>query len=123
MQKTTFKFFRNNDKLLELYNELLLQLSDLPKLVVKKRKSYAKMVVFCNRRNFAYISLLENGEDFLDEGFKIVFSINSKISNVRIQTITEPHSGCFSHHTIIKEKCDIDEELTEWLKQSYVNAQ
>ncbi len=109
----------NYSTYLDLYNELFQKLDGLPKLTIKKRKSYAKMIVFCNRRNFAYISLLDDNGAFMKEGFKIVFRMNSKISDTRIQTITEPHPGCFSHHTIMKTKSDMDEQLYGWLKESY----
>jgi len=119
----TFEFFRNNSELLELYDELIQQLVDLPKLTIKKRKTYDHMVVLCNRRNFAYISLLDDNGAFMNEGFRIVISITPRINSARIQTITEPHPGRFSHHIIIRRKNDIDFQLIEWLKQAYRDAQ
>jgi|GEM_PF-1653954 len=123
MKDKTFEFFGNNGELLELYDELIQQLVDLPKLTIKKRKSYDHMVVLCNRRNFAYISLLDDNGAFMNKGFRIVISMSPKINDARIQTITEPHPGRFSHHITIRTKNDIDIHLIEWLKQSYRDAQ
>jgi len=122
MHDKSFNFFRNDSELLALYNELVNQLETLPNLTIKRRKSYSKMVVLCNHKNFSYISLLDDNGEFMSNGFKIIFRMNSKICDDRIIKITEPHIGCFSHHVIIKTNFDINEQLIGWLKESYVNA-
>jgi hypothetical protein len=119
MQNKTFEFFRNDSRLLTLYNELMKQLEILPHLTVKVRKSYSKMVVLCNHKNFSYLSLLDDNSEFINDGFQIIFSMHSRISHERIIKITEPHTGCFSHHVLIKTGDDINEQLISWLKDAY----
>jgi hypothetical protein len=121
MEKS-FEFFRGNNEHLSIYNELFSRLNTLPKLIVKNRKSYDKMVVFCYRKNFAYISLLDESGLFIDNGFRIVFSLTQQICHPRIAAITEPHPGRFSHHVIVKTHDDIDDQLFGWLKQAYGNT-
>ncbi|MCL2152598.1 MAG: DUF5655 domain-containing protein [Oscillospiraceae bacterium] len=122
MQSESFDLFRNNGGLLELYNELIRQISNFGKLTIKPRKSYSKIVVLCNHRNFAYISLLNGDGSFMDKGFKVVFSMNHIISDSRIQAVTEPHPGRFSHHVAVETASDINEQLIEWLQQAFENA-
>ena len=61
MKKESSDFFRGNREHIEIYNELILKLNILPNLIIKNRKSYDKMVILCGRKNFAYISLLDDG--------------------------------------------------------------
>jgi len=119
MKDKSFDFFRGDNEHLSIYDELINRLNGFPKLITKMRKSYDHMVVFCNRKNFAYISLLDGNGLFIDNGFKIIFSITHKIFDARIVAITEPHPGRFSHHVIVKTLDDIDNQLIDWLKQSY----
>lgn len=122
MQNKLFEFFRGDSKLIALYDELIKELKILPHLTIKTRKSYSKMVVFCNHKNYSYISLLNDNGEFINCGFKIIFSMCSRISNERIIKITEPFEGHFSHHVVIASATDIDEQLINWLKESYAMA-
>lgn len=122
MPNKSFEFFRGDSKLIALYNELVKELEILSHLTIKTRKSYSKIVVFCNHKNFSYISLLNDNGEFIDCGFKIIFSMCFRRSNERIIKITEPFEGHFSHHVVITSTADIDEQLISWLKESYSMA-
>ncbi|MDL2300404.1 DUF5655 domain-containing protein [Clostridiaceae bacterium OttesenSCG-928-D20] len=122
MKNKSFDFFRGNSEHLSIYNELISRLNSFPKLIIKTRKSYDKMVVFCKRKNFAYISLLNEHGLFIDNGFKIIFSAPQRICDARIVVITEPHPRRFSHHVIVQTVDDIDDQLIGWLKLSCDNA-
>lgn len=122
MSNKTFEFCCGDSDLLALYDRLIQQLDILPKLIVKNRRAYDRMAVFCRRKNFAYLSLLDENGSFIERGFKIVFSVPQKILDPRIKIITEPHPGRFSHHVVVHTMDDIDNQLIEWLKQSYDHA-
>ena len=122
MKYKNFEFFNNDTELIGIYNELIRQLEILPKMTIKKRNTFDHMVVLCNRRNFAYLSLLDSEGVFMSEGFRIIFGLNHIISDNRIQAVTEPHAGRFSHHVTIKTINDIDGQLLEWLKKAYETA-
>ena len=122
MNNNVFENFKNNNESFELYNELIQKLNSLPKLIIKKRNSYLKTVILCNRKNFACISLLDDNSSVMDKGFRIAFHTGKEIKNNRVKTIPEHQQNDFVYYVIIKTKSDIDVQLLDWLKQGYDNA-
>jgi len=122
MNENVFEIFKSNNELFALYNVLIRKLNNLPKLIIKKRNSYLKTVIFCNRKNFACISLLDDNYSLMDKGFRIIFHMNEEIKNNRVQTVPEHQPKDFVYYVTIKTKSDIDMQLLDWLKQAYDNA-
>ncbi len=121
MKDNVFENFRNNNESFGLYNELIQKLTILPKMTIKKRNSNLKPVIFCNRKNFACISLLDNDGTVLKTSFRIVFYPNKEIIDTRVGKIPE-HLNDLVYYVTIDKESDIDEQLISWLKTSYDNA-
>ena len=122
MNNNVFENFKNNNESFALYNELIKKLDFLPKLTIKKRNSYLKIIVLCNRKNFACITLLDDNYALIDKGFRIVFHIGEEIKDNRVRTVPEHQPNDFVYYVTIKTMSDIDIQLLDWLKQSYDNA-
>jgi len=122
MSDNAFEYLKNNNELFKLYNELIRKLDSLPRLKIRKRNSYLKTVVLCNRKNFACISLLDDSSSIMDKGFRIVFYIGEAIKDNRVQLIPQHQPSDFVYYVTIKKKSDIDIQLIDWLKQSYDKA-
>jgi len=122
MSDNAFEYLKNNNELFKLYNELIRKLDSLSRLKIRKRNSYLKTVVLCNRKNFACISLLDDSSSIMDKGFRIVFYMGEEINDNRVQFIPQHQPSDFVYYVTIKKKSDIDIQLIDWLKQSYDKA-
>ena len=122
MNKVSSSFLNNNDILFELYNELVKKLDSLPKLKIKTRDSYLKAIVFCHHKNFALISFLNDDGGLMKDSFRIIFQMDKELKNDRLKIVPEHQPNDYVYYVTINKKQDIDEEIIEWLKESYENA-
>ena len=111
----------NTDAVL-IYETLVDKLNVFPKLIIKRRKALNRVAVLCSRKNFGYLSLVDDNNKILSEGFIVVFSLQNMINDKRIYKVTEVITGHYSHYVRVKSIKDIDDVLLEWLKLSYEEA-
>ena len=75
-------------------------------------------ITFSNRYNFAAISLLRMAGR---AGIYIVvsFGLDHEERNPRIVTAVEPWPNRWTHHVVVRDPGEIDDELMRWIREAY----
>ena len=109
-------FFNSKPQSLELYEELSGKiLKRFPGTEVQVHKS---QITFKARYGYAFVSLRKikgSPPVFITLSFGLGYRLDSE----RIAIAVEPYPQRWTHHVIIADKSQIDEELMSWLKQAY----
>lgn len=71
-------------------------------------------VGFFDGCGFAWVSPPLRGKN----GVTLTLGLPEKLPSDRIFAATEPYPGRWTHHIIITDESDIDDELTLWLNQA-----
>lgn len=101
--------------LFEAFEERLFK--ELDKLSVKVQKS---QITYTNRHVFTCVSLPGRRIKNCPEVYILVtFGLNHRLYSPRIQIATEPYPNRWTHHVVVSQKEDIDNELMAWIKEAY----
>ncbi len=109
-------FFESMPKALPLYrclrDKLLAQCPDTT-LNVKKSQ-----ITFRARYGFAFVSLRRMRG--CPEVFLILsFGLSHRLASPRVAVATEPYPNRWTHHLIVSEEGQLDEEVMEWLREAH----
>ena len=118
MDQNVLYFFDRKPEALSLYEVFEKKvLSEVGNVDVKVQKT---QIAFSNRHNFAFISFLtvrkkkERPESYV----VVTFGLGYRVESPRIDAVVEPYPGRWTHHVLISEAEEIDEELMEWVKEA-----
>lgn len=118
MTKDTLFFFDKHPDALPLY-ELFEQklLSELGSADIKVQKT---QISFSNKHNFAFVSFLpvRKAKERPQTYIVITFGLGHRVESPRIDAATEPYPNRWTHHVLISEPEEIDEELMGWVKEA-----
>lgn len=118
MTQDTFFFFDKHPDALPLY-ELFEQklLSELGSADIKVQKT---QISFSNKHNFAFVSFLpvRKAKERPQTYIVITFGLGHRVESPRIDAATEPYPNRWTHHVLISEPEEIDEELMGWVKEA-----
>ena len=111
-------FFDGRGAELELYQALFARLeAAFPDASVKVQKS---QISFYNRHLFAAASLpLRRRKEWPKVCILVTIGLSYRLSSPRIAVATEPYPNRWTHHVVISEAGQIDEELLGWLREAY----
>ncbi len=111
-------FFDGRGAELELYQALFARLeAAFPEASVKVQKS---QISFYNRHLFAAASLpLRRRKEWPKVCILVTIGLSYRLSSPRIAVATEPYPNRWTHHVVISEAGQIDEELLGWLREAY----
>ncbi len=111
-------FFDGHGAELELYQALFTRLeAAFPDASVKVQKS---QISFYNRHLFAAASLpLRRRKEWPKVCILVTIGLSYRLSSPRIAVATEPYPNRWTHHVVISEAGQIDEELLGWLREAY----
>ena len=111
-------FFDGHGAELELYQALFTRLeAAFPDASVKVQKS---QISFYNRHLFAAASLpLRRRKEWPKVCILVTIGLSYRLSSPRIAVATEPYPNRWTHHGVISEAGQIDEELLGWLREAY----
>jgi predicted transport protein len=111
-------FFDRMPKALTLYEAFAARLrSELDHVTVKVQKT---QISFSNKYNFAFISLPIRKMKGRPDVYMIVsFGLGYQMEDKRIAAATEPYPNRWTHHIIIQNISEIDDQLMGWIKQAY----
>ena len=111
-------FFDGHGAELELYQALFTRLeAAFPEASVKVQKS---QISFYNRHLFAATSLpLRRRKEWPKVCILVTIGLSYRLSSPRIAVATEPYPNRWTHHVVISEAGQIDEELLGWLREAY----
>lgn len=116
-QDTLFFFDKHPDALplYELFEQKLL--SELGGADIKVQKT---QISFSNKHNFAFVSFLpvRKAKERPQTYIVITFGLGHRVESPRIDAATEPYPNRWTHHVLISEPEEIDEELMGWVKEA-----
>ena len=120
MTNDVLLFFERLPSALPLYEYFERRvLSEIDDVHIKVQKT---QITFSNRHQFACVSFLpvrkaaERPECYI----VVTFGLRERLDSPRIDAATEPYPNRFTHHILIADMQEIDEELMAWVKAASV---
>ena len=103
---------------LSLYEALFSALdAAFPQASVKVQKS---QISFYGRHLFAAASLpVRRKKTWPEHCILVTFGLSHRVEDPRIAVAVEPYPGRWTHHVLVSEPGQIDDELLGWLRESY----
>lgn len=49
----------------------------------------------------------------------VTFGLGHRLDAPRVAVATEPHPGRWTHHVLVTDPVDIDDELMAWVREAY----
>lgn len=111
-------FFEQMPGALPLYEVLEHRLgAEIEGLRIKVQKT---QISFYNRRMFACVSFakLRNAKKRPKAYMAVTFGLGRRLDSPRIDAVSEPYPGRWTHHVLISEPEEIDSELMEWIREA-----
>lgn len=109
-------FFGEKPGALPLYEALEGRiLSEISGVTVKAQKT---QIAFANRHNFAFASLLpvRRAKERPKTYLTVTFGLDRRVDSPRVDQATEPYPGRWTHHLLISDPAEIDDELMGWIR-------
>ncbi|MCC8086500.1 MAG: DUF5655 domain-containing protein [Clostridium sp.] len=120
MDEKILLFFDKNMDALPLYERLEDRiLSEIGDVSVKVQKT---QISFSNRHMFSCVSFarVRKKKDCPGTYIVVTFGLGHKVESPRIDVATEPYPNRWTHHVLISELEEIDDELMGWIKEAGV---
>ena len=111
-------FFGDKTWELELYEKLVERLADtLPEMTARVQKS---QISFYGRHLFAAASLpVRRRKDWPKMCLMVTVGLPYRLDSPRVAAASEPYPGRWTHHVLVTEADQIDEELMGWLREAW----
>lgn len=113
-------FFDKKPEALPLYEAFAQKVSEeIGPVTVRVQKT---QISFSNRHNFAFVSFLPVRKSRERPACYIVisFGLSHRAESPRIDAATELYPNRWTHHILISDVKEIDEELMVWVKEASV---
>ena len=111
-------FFDKMPGALPLYEELERRIkAELGEVRIKVQKT---QISFYNKRMFACVSFakLRNAETRPKEYIVVIFGLGRHEISPRIDAASEPYPNRWTHHMLISQVDEVDDELLGWIKEA-----
>ena len=118
MDTDTLLFFDQQPAALPLYEALEARiLAEIQPVRIKAQKS---QISFYNKHMFACVSFarVRKKKDCPENYIVVTFGLEHKADSFRIDIATEPYPNRWTHHLLISDLDEIDEELIGWIKEA-----
>ena len=118
MNTDTLLFFEGHLDALPLYENLEERIvSEIDDVRIKVQKS---QISFYNKHMFACVSFarVRKKKDCPESYIVVTLGLEHKAESSRIDIATEPYPNRWTHHLLISEPDEIDEELMGWIKEA-----
>ena len=115
-------FFDDKPLELALYEALFSQMEEeFPEGTVKVQKS---QISFYGRHLFAAASLpVRRKKSWPEHCVVVTVGLSRQMESPRVAVAVEPYPGRWTHHILISEESQIDDELLEWLEEAWAFAE
>lgn len=115
-------YFDGRPQELALYRALFLRLdSAFPAASVRVQKS---QISFYDRHLFAAASLpLRRKRTWPEHCLLVTFGLPFQKLSPRIAVATEPYPNRWTHHVVLSQASQLDDELLSWLQESWAFSQ
>lgn len=102
--------------LYETFEEKVMELGDGIKIKTGKTQ-----ITFSNKHVFACVSMLRlrKKKDLPEHFIVITFGLGRHEPSPRIDVATEPYPNRWTHHVLVQDESEIDDELMEWVKEAF----
>ena len=89
----------------------------VPEVRIKVQKT---QISFYNRHMFACVSFarVRKKKDCPDSYIVVTFGLDHRAVSPRIDIATEPYPDRWTHHVLISELSEIDDELMAWMEEA-----
>lgn len=118
MDEQVLLFFDKVPDALPLYAELERRiLAEYPYTRIKVQKT---QISFYNRHLFACVSFakVRKKADRPDSYIVVTFGLEHRVDSPRIDIATEPYPNRWTHHVLISDLSEIDDELMGWIREA-----
>ena len=118
MDEQILQFFDRYPNAIPLYEKFEKCVEDLvPEVRIKVQKT---QISFYNRHMFACVSFarVRRKKDCPDCYIVVTFGLEHKAESPRIDIATEPYPNRWTHHVLISELEEIDDELMGWIREA-----
>lgn len=118
MDEQILLFFDKVPDALPLYAELERRiLAEYPDTRIKVQKT---QISFYNRHLFACVSFakVRKKADRPDSYTVVTFGLEHRVDSPRIDIATEPYPNRWTHHVLISDLSEIDDELMGWIREA-----
>lgn len=111
-------FFGERAAALPLYEALENRiLSEIENVTVKVQKT---QISFANRHNFAFVSFLpvRKAKDRPKTYITVTVGLRRHLDSPRVDAATEPYPNRWTHHLLISDPAEVDDELMGWIREA-----
>ena len=118
MDWDTLHFFELQKEALPLHEALEARILDeIPDVRIKVQKS---QISFYNRHLFGCISFLrvKKKKEMPPCYIVVTVGLARKLESPRVAVATEPYPGRWTHHIVVSDPDQIDDQLMDWLKEA-----
>ena len=118
MSEEVLYFFDNHPDALPLYETFEDKVRNIVSDVrIKVQKT---QISFYNKHMFACVSFarVRKKKDCPENFIVVTISLNHKLESPRVDIATEPYPNRWTHHLLISDMSEIDEELMEWVEEA-----
>lgn len=118
MNQDILFFFDKNPEALPLYEALEERIrSEIQDVTIKVQKT---QITFANKHNFAFVSFLpaRKAKERPDIYITVTFGLGYRKESPRIDAATEPYPNRWTHHMLISQVDEVDDELLGWIKEA-----
>ena len=119
MDGQEFFFFERHPQALPLYEAFVEKLGQLAQDVeIRVQKT---QISFYRRHLFACVSFarVRRKQDCPEPFLVVTFGLGHKVESPRIDAAVEPYPGRWTHHVLISDPAQADEELMGWVMEAY----
>ena len=115
-------YFQGRPRELALYQVLFDRMENaFPQASVKVQKT---QISFYSRRLFAAASLpVRRKKDWPEHCILVTFGLSHRLDHPRIAVAVEPYPNRWTHHVVLSEEEQADEELLGWLREACAFAE
>lgn len=118
MDADSLLFFDGHMDALPLYEALVARIeAEIGEVRIKVQKS---QISFYQKHLFACVSFLRvrRKKDCPESYIVVTFGLSHRVMSPRIDVATEPYPNRWTHHLLLSQPEEIDEELMAWLKEA-----
>ncbi|GFI10521.1 MAG: hypothetical protein HFI24_00850 [Lachnospiraceae bacterium] len=118
MNQDILFFFDKHPEALPLYEALEERIrSEIQDVTIKVQKT---QITFANKHNFAFVSFLpaRKAKERPDIYITVTFGLGYRKESPRIDAATEPYPNRWTHHMLISQVDEVDDELLGWIKEA-----
>ena len=116
------QFFAGKPVEQTLYEAFAAKVLDaFPKAAVRVQKS---QITFSGRHNFAFTSLpIRRKKGWPKHCMIVTFGLYSKLESQRIAAAVEPYPNHWTHHVVVSDVSELDEQLMGWVSEAHACAE